>query len=567
MMIALSRHLLTRAAIGAFAALLTLHAPAVRAAATATGTAPRSPEEIVRLGERMYREGLLPSGEPMRAIVKGDIEVEGSAFSCESCHMRSGLGSFEGLVTTPPTNAMRIFKPRKKYYKGIEIKYNEPTESRGEYTDESLAILIGSGVDPSGKAVNDVMPYYLLEAEDMATLIAYLRTLSAEFSPGVTDTTLHFATVVSEDVPAAERTEMVDALETYIDFKNRLREDYRRNATARDRMMALAMVGSKEVEPRTLTLSQWVLRGPPETWRAQLEEYDRTDPAFALLGGIVTGEWRPIHEFCEDNRIPCIFPNTDLPVVSDGDWYTLYLSKGYYQEGEAVARYLHRSDAAAKGRPILQIVRDTREGRALAAGFETTWLALGHEPPTTVPLAAGQALTPEALRRSTSGGKPAAIALWDSGTPESLSTLAGFVDGNTPGMLFVSARYLGESLWSLPDHLREAVSIAYPYRLPQEKIVSPMGDLMQFRVPDSRIAKHAYALVEVLKMAVMQIKGNYHRDYLLDAISMSMDQTVPLYERLSFGPGQRYASKGCGIVQLSRGAKPELVRKSESVIH
>jgi hypothetical protein len=46
-----------------------------------------------------------------------------------------------------------------------------------------------------------------------------------------------------------------------------------------------------------------------------------------------------------------------------------------------------------------------------------------------------------------------------------------------------------------------------------------------------------------------------------------MDQEVPLFERLSFGPGQRYASKGCYIVQLSKGEKPGLIKKSDWVIH
>jgi len=62
-------------------------------------------------------------------------------------------------------------------------------------------------------------------------------------------------------------------------------------------------------------------------------------------------------------------------------------------------------------------------------------------------------------------------------------------------------------------------------------------------------------------------RGIITRTISLMFISMAMDQEPLVYGRLSFGPGRRYASKGCYIVKLSKGPKPELIRMSEWVIY
>jgi hypothetical protein len=55
------------------------------------------------------------------------------------------------------------------------------------------------------------------------------------------------------------------------------------------------------------------------------------------------------------------------------------------------------------------------------------------------------------------------------------------------------------------------------------------------------------------------MKGYFNRDRFLEGTAMMKDELmVPLYPRLSFGPGQRYISKGCYIVQLFEGQKPKI---------
>ena len=162
-----------------------------------------STEEILRLGKMMYRDGLLPSGEPMQAYVSGDVPVDGTTFTCVSCHLVSGLGSVEGEVITPPTNGRILYLPREPYIKGSEFvpsysNYAKWLSVRPAYTDETLAHLIATGDDPTGRSVLEAMPRYDVTGRDMDILIAYLKTLSDKVPPGVEEKTLKFATVVVE---------------------------------------------------------------------------------------------------------------------------------------------------------------------------------------------------------------------------------------------------------------------------------------------------------------------------------------------------------------------------------
>jgi hypothetical protein len=141
-----------------------------------------------------------------------------------------------------------------------------------------------------------------------------------------------------------------------------------------------------------------------------------------------------------------------------------------------------------------------------------------------------------------------------------------------PEMIFVSSGYFGTKFQTISDRARDITYITYPYRLPQDdkrfdNDLAPLLKGSDFKGDVLISAKQTYATIRVLSQALMDMKENFYRDYFLDLISMYRDLEFPLYERLSFGPGQRYASKGCYIVQLEKGAESTLVKKSDWVVH
>ncbi len=530
-----------------------------------------SREDALRLGERMYRKGILPSGDAMKAVVKGDVPVEGTMFTCSSCHYRSGFGTSEGRVRTPPIDGTRLYSPLSKF-KGIPLKNrtggpkNEDVY-RPAYTDETLTRVIRTGEDPTGKQIYDVMPIYLLNDRDAEILVYYLKNLSSGLQPGVTDTGLRFATVITEEVLKEDREAMLSPLQAFIDHWHLSRTMER--MTRRD---AYLQEGTS-TGLKKLSLAVWELKGPAETWRKQLEEYYKKDPVFALLGGITTGEWAPIHRFCEDNGIPAVFPITDFPVISETDWYTLYLSKGLYQEGETAARYLHGRDDLSTNVSVVQVFRNDRSGLALSKAFQETWSSLGRTAPENVALDSSEQLTEDFWKKLSRKQKHVVVLLWlNAADFTALDSLANVQ--TRPALVFVSSTLLGKRLYSLPETERTIVYVTYPYTLPQESKkyqVSIEASLKKnnISVTNPEIAYKMSSLFSTLNGPFAMMRNYIYRDYFLELIESSPDTsaTPVIYPRLSFGSGQRYASKGCYIVQLTKGPQPELVKRSDWVIH
>lgn len=535
-------------------------------------------EEVLRLGQRMYREGILPDGTPMKAVVSGDVAVDGRLFACVKCHRRSGLGSAEGTIVTWPITGTALYQPRRRTgawrppddpdarsagRRSLPRQHQAP-DARPAYTGESLARALREGRDPTGRTLHATMPRYTLSDRDLAILTRYLESLSKQPSPGVDATTLRLGTVVTEGVPAEHRAAMLGMLQAYVDAHNsQYRHEERR---AQEGPFAHSEANQRY---RRLELDRWDLTGPRESWRGQLEAYARQRPAFALVGGLAAGSWAPIHTFCEDNQIPCLFPLTDLPVVSATDWYTHYFSRGLHLEGAAAITYLQERGALGPGARVVQVFRPGESAAALARGVRETATTLGVGEVLDRPLGPGEALGPRLVTELIDAQRATVLLLWlDAGELEGLRDLAEARP--QPEMILLSSTLLGADMARVPDTLRPTVYLTHPYGLPAESKARQSAFRTYLRTRnlpliDLPIQAKTWFLSVMLSRALRDLRSEFSRDYLLETLEMATDQqtSIAVYPRLTFGPDQRYAAKGCYIVQLTPGPSPKLVKASD----
>jgi cytochrome c553 len=521
-----------------------------------------------KLGERIYRDGVLPSGARLRATVQGDLAVEGAQFNCAACHRRSGFGSTEGAAFVPAVTGSALFGPRhsqradlfRRLFQEVQpqrfrARVRDP-RARPAYTDGTLAVALREGKDPAGRDLDPLMPRYQLSDEDLTHLAAYLRSLSAAPAPGVTRSEIHFAAVVTEGVEREKRRAMLDVMEAYFRRKNA------DTLGMLQRPGHSAFYDEESYAPlREWILHVWELKGAEETWGKQLDAFYREQPVFALLGGVADGGWQPVHDFCERADVPCLFPNTDLPVVTPPGAYTLYFSKGLTVEAEALARHLR--EQAEPGIPVrtLQVFRAEGGGRVLARALRSALRQQGTEGPRERMIPRAQKLTRHFWERLLEDERPSALVLWlDDADLDTLNSARASAAG-TVQQVYLSYNLL-KAAGRPPTSLRDRIYLTYPYALPRggEPNLHRARAWMRSRGisgAHERIQLNTYFALSVADSSLMRLAGNFFRDYFVECVEQETESTPNpgVFPRLSLGPGQRFASKGSYIVKPSDGAR------------
>ncbi len=530
------------------------------------------------LGKRLYRKGLLASGEPVTATTQGDISFSGAQFSCVNCHRRSGYGSSEGGHYVLPVTEPSLFNPRdldranlfKKLFKEYQPKRftarMHMPQMRPAYTDESLAHTIEKGIDPAGTQLDQLMPKYQLPDQDMANLIAYLKTLSKEHDPGVDQEIIYFATVVSDNVDPKKRDAMLTTMHKFFAWMNKDTQGDLRNPNFSPHYRTEFIKAY-----RLWDLVVWELKGNPDSWTQQLADYQSEHPVFAIVSGLVEGPWQPVQQLCETEEIPCLFPHTELPEIDHESVYSVYFNRGLTLEADVIAQYLKKQKPESRTQ-IVQIHDAGSHGSVPAKRFKQAYEDVEHVQVENHQFSGAKALLAKLDTILNRDVQPDTLILW----PGKHSKVALNWLAENPLMaktVFLPSKALEDIPQSLPTLLAEYLLFSYPFEVPgayhpRAFRVRAWMNSRGLNLSDQRLQFNTYYALTMVQYGLEAIVDNFSRDYLLEYIEHEAENALNpgTFPRLSLGPGQRYASKGAYVVKLNPNSNNQIVPTSGWIV-
>jgi hypothetical protein len=501
----------------------------------------------IEIGRRIYMEGILPSGKPLLGKRLNSVQVEGATAACESCHRRSGMGGLEGNIVSPPISGR--FLLAKKEDRAIALMDTRApkniTKAHNPYDLKSFSKTLAEGINVGGQTLNPLMPRYNLNNQEINALIAYLKQLSVDLSPGVGKDSLHFATIITPDVDVKKRETLVSMMRTAFTQRNATQENY----SGRMRMPL-------DLIPRTQRdwrLTVWELQGDASTWEKQLADFYQKDPVFAVISGVSESTWEPVQSFCQQQKLPCLLPSIPLSPAKT-DYFTLYYSRGVALEMDVLAKHLLAQEKNAPHR-LIQIYRDDKLFKNTAQAFSESMNGLGIQietrtlPPETAGLAdVFKDISPED-----------ALVLWLN--PEDLAKVSNALP-KLPAPTYLSGVLAQEHYDLIPKSWINDLQVIYPYELgaKRQKVEHTLNAwLKTWKLPLVNAVFQSEVFFNLLFVTDLtsQMLDNLYRDYMIERAEdmLSLGTNVSAYPHLSLARGQRIASKGAYIARIDQDGK------------
>jgi mono/diheme cytochrome c family protein len=523
---------------------------------------------LVEAGRRIYQLGILPDGDPLVATRPEGLVLEGRYAACATCHRASGMGSIEGIgkdaILVPPLAGPVLFAPARfattylnDYHHYVPNDTWRRAMTRPAYDEASLAVSLREGLNPAGQRMAAPMPLYDMDEAAVAALAAYLRTLGRASDPGVEADVVHLATVITPDAEPSSVEAVLGVVRVW--------------------------ASSARAAGKPWRLHEWRLTGPAGEWQAQLDGLYQARPVFALLSGVGLAEWRPVHAFCEQRRIPCLMPSVEVAPVEEEGHYSVYLSPGVGLEARILAEYVTGDDSLPGC--VVQVFSDAAgEHAAAVLAGRVTSRALDVQT-RDFPEVPAEALL-DGL------GPSDLLVLWLR-PAEVQQLVAARPAGPTAGQVILSALLANPEDVDLPPAWRQRASYVSLF-----DDLSLQGEIARLRLVrwlersglptglNRRLQADAYAASYLLNDAVGDIRGQESRrppvpltrEHVLEVLEdevqklsdgtqlIDEDSHVVYYGRMSLGPGQRAAVRGGSILRYASPDSTRLVAASRHIV-
>jgi cytochrome c len=535
-------------------------------------------DSTLALGKRLYHEGITVAGTPVKAVSQHDINISGKSAACVKCHRPSGFGSSEGGYYVPPITAPLLFAPRKldrtRLFPDMFQQVQPPTFSarlrqphmRPAYTTESLTVTLREGRDSAGQELGVIMPRYQLSEEDVVALTSYLKTLSAELSPGVDDQEIHFVMLTSDNVPSTDREPVLETMRIFVDWHNR----HLRNDRARPNFSPFHRSPFVPLE-RFWSFSVLTLTGENETWQKQVEDFYQAKPFFAIVSGLVRGSWSPISEFCDRHNVPCLLPITDLPVAGAQGGYSIYFSEGLTLEAKVLADYA--LNATPPSTRIFQLAAADQFGQIPSQMLRDKLMTRRPEMPHHLKVYRNLSeLSGKMAEVSRQLTKDDILVIWP-GADAHLAVDVVMQQRPPAGLIVLPSRAISLTSTALDDDFINRLRFVEPHEItvtkhPRSFVVRAWMRTRGLDIPRPTLQFEVYYALSLLEAALMNIREDYYRDYLVERIERESEKDLNpgIYPRLALGPTQRFASKGAFIVRLDAEQPGRLVAVSDWIV-